>query len=89
MSWKLRYSKKADKQLSKLDAPQSRIIVAWLTKNINGCEDPMKFGKALSAEHGRKWRYRIGNYRVLVDIQDNDLLVLALEVGHRKDIYGS
>ena len=87
MSWKLRYSAKAEKQLSKLDAQQSRIIVAWLMKHINECEDPRAFGGPLTASFEGKWRYRIGSYRVLVDINDDSLVVLALQIGHRRDIY--
>ena len=87
MNWELRFSKKADKQLSKLDPRQSRIIVAWLLKNIYGCKDPRVHGKALSADQKGMWRYRIGNYRVLVEISDKELVVLAIQVGHRKDIY--
>ena len=89
MRWTLRFSKKADKQLSKLDPQQSRVIVAWLLKNIDGCKDPRAWGKPLAAEHKGQWRYRIGNYRILVEIKDNELLVLALQIGHRKDIYES
>jgi mRNA interferase RelE/StbE len=87
MTWRLRYTKKTDRQLSKLDKHTNRIIVAWLNKNIDGCTDPRAFGKALSANYAGKWRYRIGNYRVLVDIQDKELIVLALEIAHRAKAY--
>ena len=89
MSWHLRYSAKAEKQLSKLDAHQSRIIVAWLMKNIDGCDDPRALGSALVADHRGKWRYRVGSYRVLAEIQDDLLVVLAIEIGHRSSIYRS
>jgi mRNA interferase RelE/StbE len=87
MTWRIRYSAKADRQLSKLDRSTSRIIVAWLNKNVDGCADPRAFGKALSANHAGKWRYRVGDWRVLVDIQDKELVVLALEIGHRSKVY--
>ncbi|MCL2678887.1 MAG: type II toxin-antitoxin system RelE/ParE family toxin [Dehalococcoidia bacterium] len=87
MKWSLRYAAKAEKQLSKLDGGQSRIIVAWLLKNIEGCDNPRVFGSPLSVDHKGKWRYRIGSYRVLIEIQDNVLIVLALQVGHRKGVY--
>ncbi|MCL1847715.1 MAG: type II toxin-antitoxin system RelE/ParE family toxin [Coriobacteriia bacterium] len=87
MTWALRYSEKADKQLSKLDKSISKVIVAWLNKNIDGCEDPRMWGKALSADHAGKWRYRVGSYRILVEIRDWELIVLALEVGHRSSAY--
>ena len=87
MTWSLRYSIKAERQLAKLHAQQSRIIVAWLTKNIDGCQDPRTLGSPLTADHKGKWRYRVGNCRVLVEIQDSSLIVLALQIGHRRDVY--
>jgi len=87
MRWNLEFSKKAVKQLEKLDKSASKIIVSWLMKNIDGCDNPRKFGKPLSGELSNQWRYTIGDYRVLCQIQDNILIVLALSVGHRKSIY--
>lgn len=85
--WQLLYSTRADKQLAKLDPGVRRVIVAWLTKNIQGCADPRMTGTALTAGLSGKWRYRIGDYRVLCEIRDDELLVLAIEIGHRRDIY--
>ena len=85
--WSLKFSKRADKQLSKMDAGVRRIIVAWLLKHIDGCEDPRAFGKGLTANRSGEWRYRIGDYRVLCEIRDDDLIVLAIEIGHRSDSY--
>ena len=85
--WSLKSSKRADKQLSKMDAGVRRIIVAWLLKHIDGCEDPRAFGKGLTANRSGEWRYRIGDYRVLCEIRDDDLIVLAIEIGHRRDSY--
>ncbi|WP_449277025.1 type II toxin-antitoxin system RelE family toxin [Leucobacter sp. GX24907] len=85
--WRLLYSQRADKQLSKLDPGVRRVIVAWLNKNIDGCDNPRSQGKGLTAGLSGKWRYRIGDYRVLCEIRDSELVVLAIEVGHRRDIY--
>ena len=63
--WRLLFSKKVDKQLSKLDPGVRRVLVSWLLKHLAGC----------------------GDYRVLCDIKDDELVVLALEVGHRRDVY--
>ncbi|MCL2529797.1 MAG: type II toxin-antitoxin system RelE/ParE family toxin [Coriobacteriia bacterium] len=87
MTYRLRYSKRASKQLDKIDARQSRIIALWLLNNIDGCDDPRALGSSLSAEHKGKWRYRVGKYRILVEIRDEELIVLALEIGHRRDVY--
>ncbi|MDR0350403.1 MAG: type II toxin-antitoxin system RelE/ParE family toxin [Coriobacteriales bacterium] len=87
MSWTLRLSSKAIKQLSKIDRPQRAILVGWLEKHIEGAANPRAHGKPLTAGHTGQWRYRIGNYRVLCEIHDDTLVVIALEVGHRKNIY--
>lgn len=70
-----------------MDAGVRRIIVAWLLKNVDGCDDPRAHGKGLTANRSGEWRYRIGDYRVLCEIRDEDLVVLALEVGHRREMY--
>lgn len=85
--WRLVFSKKADKQLSKLNPGVRRIVVSWLLNNLDGCEDPRALGKPLKGVRSGVWRYRIGDYRVLCEIRDEELLVLALEVGHRREIY--
>lgn len=85
--WCLLYSQRADRQLSKLDPGVRRVIVAWLNKNIDGCDNPRVQGKGLTAGLSDQWRYRIGDYRVLCEIRDAELIVLAIEIGHRRDIY--
>ena len=87
MKWRLVFSKRADKQLAKMDAGVRRIIVSWLMKNIEDCENPRAHGKGLAGNHSSEWRYRIGDYRVLCEIKDNELIVLALEIGHRRSVY--
>lgn len=87
MSYHLAFEKRALKQLKGLDKPISEFIVKWLYKNIDGTDNPRGHGKALIGDKKGLWRYRIGNYRVLCEIIDDELLVLAIEVGHRKEIY--
>jgi mRNA interferase RelE/StbE len=87
MSWKLKYSDKARKQLRKLDATKRAIILSWMDKNIDGCDDPRVHGKGLVENHTGEWRYRIGDFRVLCDIQDDQLVVLAFKVDHRNKVY--
>ncbi len=85
--WRLEFSKRADKQLSKMNPGVRRMIIAWLLKNVDGCADPRAHGKGLVANRSGEWRYRVGDYRVLCEIQDERLVVLALEIGHRRDVY--
>lgn len=85
--WRLVFSKRAENQLSKTDAGMRRIIVAWLLKNVDGSDDPRAQGKGLAGNLSGAWRYRIGDYRVLCDIRDDELVVLALEIGHRREVH--
>jgi len=78
---------KFKKQLAKLDKFTQKQIVGWLNKNIKDSDNPRIHGKALIGDRANQWRYRIGNYRVIVNINDQELIVLALEVGHRRKIY--
>lgn len=85
--WRLLYAKRVDKQLGKLDPGVRRVIIAWLDKHIDGCTDPRAHGKGLTGNLSEKWRYRVGDYRVLCEIRDHELVVLAIEIGHRRDVY--
>lgn len=85
--WHLVFSKKADKQLAKMDVGVRRIIVAWLLKNIDGCDNPRIHGKGLTGNLSGAWRYRVGDYRILCEIREQELVVLTLEIGHRREVY--
>ena len=65
------------------------MIKAWIEKNLEGCADPRAHGKALTANRNGQWRYRIGDYRLICMIEDDRLVILALSVGHRREIYES
>lgn len=85
--YRVHYHKKAQKQLQKLDKPTSKKIISWLTKNIDGTTQPRQHGKRLTGNLSQYWRYRVGDYRIICDIQDDKLIVLAVDIAHRKDIY--
>lgn len=76
-----------EKQMRKLDKYTATMIRAWITKNLDGCSNPRLRGKALNGNKSGQWRYRIGDYRLICKIEDNQLVILALEVGHRREIY--
>ena len=82
------YSKEALKDLKKLDSSVSRVIYAWLKKNIDGCSDPRIHGKGLTANRSGQWRYRVGNNRIICKIEDDKVIVLVLTIGHRSTVYG-
>ena len=87
MKYKILFTDKAKKQLKKLDKHISALIIGWLEKNVEGCENPRAHGKGLVGDKSGQWRYRIGDYRVICEIQDSKIIVLVLEIGHRRDIY--
>lgn len=87
MVYKLEFSKRFDRQFSKLDKSTQRYIFNWLIKHLDNVENPRYSGKSLTGNKQGLWRYRIGNYRVIVDISDTNCVIIALEVGHRKFIY--
>ena len=85
--YKVLVTKKADKQLRKLNVDISKVILNWIKKNLDGCENPRLHGKALVGTKSGLWRYRVGDYRIIADINDNTVTILIVEVGHRKEIY--
>ena len=87
MKYQFIYSVRALKELEKLDLYTKRMIKSWIEKNLIDCEDPRIHGKALTANRKGEWRYRIGDYRLICLIKDNELVVLAVNVGHRKNFY--
>lgn len=79
------FSNEARKDLKKLDKPTASLIVGWIRKNLEGCDNPRIHGKGLTGNRSKGWRYRIGDYRLICDIQDNKILIYVLTVGHRKE----
>lgn len=75
------------KEFRKLDKYTQRILQAWINKNLKNTIDPRQFGKGLTANRTGQWRYRIGDYRLICLIEDDKLVILALSIGHRKNIY--
>ena len=81
------YDDVALKQLKKMDKQIAKRIIAWLTERLKNCENPRLWGSVLKGELEEYWRYRIGDYRVLCKILNNELIILILEIDHRKDVY--
>ena len=85
--FRVEFSNRAKKELRKMDKQVSSLIIGWIRKNLEGCENPRAHGKALIADKAGSWRYRVGDYRIICEINDDKIIVLVLSVGHRKDIY--
>ena len=87
MVWKIEFTDVVDKQLSKLDKPTKSRILSWLDERLTNCDNPRLWGDALVGEFSGLWRYRIGSYRVICELRNNELMVLVIEIGHRKEVY--
>ena len=87
MQYKVEYTQRAVKQLKKLDKHTRKLILSWIEKNLVGCTNPRVHGKGLTANKSGQWRYRIGDYRIICEIQDDELIILTLEIGHRSQVY--
>lgn len=87
MEYEVVFAEKALKSLKKMDKHISSLIIGWIEKNLQGCTDPGQFGKGLTANRSGQWRYRVGDYRLLADIQDEKITILIINIGHRRDIY--
>ena len=87
MAWTIEVSDIAEKQLRKLDRPVQKRLIDWLDDRINGCKNPRHFGEPLRGDMAGLWRYRVGDYRIICEIQEQQLVVLALAIGHRRGVY--
>lgn len=85
--YKVEYSSKAIKNLRKLDKYTRNLIYAWIDKNLVDCENPRIHGKGLVENKSGQWRYRVGDYRLICEIKDEEIIILVLEIGHRREIY--
>ncbi|MFN4002158.1 type II toxin-antitoxin system RelE family toxin [Microcella sp.] len=88
MAYEVEYTATALRQLRKLDRQVARRIVDYLDE-VASLEDPRSRGKALVGDRAGVWRYRVGDYRVLCELRDAELVILTLAVGHRGDVYNS
>ena len=83
MNYSVETTSRFDKEFKKLDRYTQRMIKAWIEKNLEGCTNPRQHGKGLTANRNGQWRYRIGDYRLICQIEDDRLVILALNIGHR------
>lgn len=85
MVYLIKYSEKAKKELSKIDKPIAKRIHKYLVERV--AQEPKNLGGFLQGNLSGFWRYRVGDYRIITEIEDNILTVLVVRIGHRKDIY--
>lgn len=88
MSWTVRFTKRAKKELASLDKKQRLLLEGWILDNLEGCENPRAIhgGKHLvGTECG--WRYRVGSYRIVCSLLDDEIIIEIVRVGHRQNVY--
>lgn len=90
MAWAVELSSLARKHLDQLDPPMARRILTYLNDRVSALDDPLQLGEPLKGSRlGNLWRYRVGDYRVVADLQDEVLCVLIVRIGHRREVYRS
>lgn len=87
MTFHVELTSSARKGLKKLDKYTQNMILFWLDKHLEGCENPRLYGKALTGDKKGYWRYRIGDYRVITKIKNDRLIIMVITIGHRREIY--
>lgn len=85
--YSVEYSKTAFKALEKLNRPTAALLYGWIDKNLVGCGDPRAHGKALTGDRKGYWRYRIGDYRLIADIQNKIITINIINIAHRREVY--
>lgn len=83
----VRTTTKFDRVFNKLDPYVRKMLRAWIEKNLEGCDNPRVYGRELVGDYKGQWRYRIGDYRLICEIKDDELIILAITVGHRSSVY--
>ena len=87
MVWTIEYVATAQASLKKLDKPIARRILNFMDERVACAENPRVLGKALSGPEGGRWRFRVDNYRIVCEIENNLFRVLVVRIGHRGDVY--
>lgn len=88
MAWKIKLSDKAEASLKSLDTTAAKRIKQYLEEKVAIDLNPRRFGKSLHGNLSGYWRYRVGDYRIICEIRDEEVIVLVIDVGHRSRIYG-
>ncbi|MFP4301979.1 MAG: type II toxin-antitoxin system RelE family toxin [Spirochaetaceae bacterium] len=88
MAWTIELTATAEKQLKKLDRKWQGFILDYLEDEVAGLSDPRSRGKGLVGDRKGIWRYRVGDYRILCQIIDAELVIVAVTIRHRRDVYG-
>ncbi len=88
MTWRIEFDPSARRELQKLGREPARRIIDFLANRLTTLNDPRALGEALRGKKfGAFWKYRVGDYRIIADIQDDRLLILVVRIGNRREVY--
>lgn len=86
MAWRIEIDKDVQREMKKLDKQVAKRITAKL-REVSQLDDPRSMGKGLTGNLAGLWRYQVGDYRIICDIEDGVLLILVVDVAHRREVY--
>lgn len=88
MPWNVEFSRAAERELDKLDPQHARKLLVFLRDRLARLDDPRSLGESLKGPRfGEFWRYRVGDYRIIVRIEDEKLIILVVRIDHRREVY--
>ena len=88
MAWKIEFDPGAERELSQLDPPIARRLLGFLRDRLATLDDPRSIGEALKGSRlGAFWKYRVGDYRIIASIEDNEVRILVVRIGNRRAVY--
>ena len=88
MAWLIKFDDKAKKDLAAIDKAAAKRITKFLRERVSQLDDPRSIGEALKGSKlGAFWKYRVGDYRIIADIEDGVMRVLVVRIGNRSDVY--
>lgn len=87
MAWQVQFARSAVRQLEKLDRQTQRRVLSYLRERVTPSTNPRSIGEALRGELRELWKYRLGDFRLICQINDSDHTILVLKVGHRREVY--
>ena len=87
LAWTVKFSNRAVKSLKRIDRPNQELILKFMTEKVAKHPDPVSLAKKLSGNLGDFYRFRLGDYRIVCDVQNQELIILILQIGHRQNIY--
>jgi mRNA interferase RelE/StbE len=85
--WTIKILDSAKQELKKLDKPVQKRVASFLLDRLARFDDPKQLGKALQGQYAGYWRYRVGDYRLICHLKNEELTIIVIEIGHRKDVY--